>query len=96
MARQTRSALTILACSVLLLAAGCGLTLGPIAKTRYVIVKPGLPVEILESKVVRCRLVKDAKGDAVLQDVGGWVAMHPDHWQSVKAEVERLRKKVQP
>ncbi len=96
MARQTRSALTILACSGLLLLAGCGLTLGPVVKTRYIIVKPGLPVEILESKVLRCRLVKDEKGDAVKQDVGGWIAMHPDHWDSVKKEIERLRKKGQP
>lgn len=87
-----KTCLTILACSLLALcAAGCDLTLGPKVETRYVIVQPGLPVEILENERLRCRVLKDNGGATVTQDVGGWVAMPPKHWQAVKAEVERLR-----
>jgi len=57
-----------------------------------VIVKPGLPVEILENSTVRCRVLKDETGDAVNQDIGGWIAMPPEHWESVKKEILTLRK----
>lgn len=87
-----RICLTILACSLLAFCAcGCDLTFGPKVETRYVIVQPGLPVEILENRSLRCRAMKDEGGAAVVQDVGGWVAMPPKHWEAVKSEVERLR-----
>ena len=90
-----RSVWRIAACSALLLgAAGCGLTLGPVTETRYVVVAPGVPVEVLENKTVRCRVLTDESGDVVTQDVGGWVAMPPEHWATVKSEITRLRKKA--
>lgn len=70
---------------------GCDLTLGPKVEIRYVIVKPGLPGEILESKKVRCRILKDTEGAAVVQDIGGWIAMPPEHWETLKKELNRLR-----
>jgi len=83
-----------LACSLAALAlAGCDLTLGPKTETRYVIVQPGVPVEVLETRVLRCRVLTDESGSDVSQDVGGWIAMPPEHWDTVKREITRLRAK---
>jgi len=73
--------------SLLLCLTGCGLTLGPVTETRYVLIKPGVPVVILENKVIKCRVLVDADGGVVKQDVGGWVAMPPSHWEQVKADL---------
>ena len=79
-------------CSIILLASGCSFTLGPKVETRYVIVVPGLPVEILQNRKMPCRILKD-EGGIVQQDIGGWIAMPPEHWQSVKELIERLKVK---
>ena len=95
MAKQIKNVLKTLVCSILILSfSGCGLTLGPVVKTRYVIVKSGLPIEVLENRKVICRIIKDEKGDPVVQDIGGWIMMHPDHWKSLKAEVKRMKKEL--
>jgi hypothetical protein len=79
--------------------AGCDITLGPKTEVRAVIVTPGLPVEIIENQKVKAHVLTEAqteKGGEVnpfYQDVGGWIAMPPEHWQAVKREIERLRKK---
>lgn len=78
---------------LLLLLGGCDLTLGPKVETRYVVVKAGLPAEVLENKTVRCRLLKDDGGSAIAQDIGGWIAMPPEHWETLKKELNRLRMK---
>jgi hypothetical protein len=73
-----------------LLISGCSpVTLGPQVRTEYVILHPGKPVQILEKAKVRGRAL-DGTGDAVEQDVGGWVAMPESHWKAVK---EALGKK---
>jgi len=93
MARHTNKKWKILAFSLsLLLFSGCDLTLGPKVETRYVIVKPGVPVVVLENETLRCRVLTDTEGDMVRQDLGGWIAMPPEHWEAVKQEIERLRK----
>jgi hypothetical protein len=93
MGNQIKSVLRILGCSAvfLLLCVGCDLTLGPKVATRYVLVNPGIPVEILENKSVQCRILKDEDGAAVKQDIGGWIAMPPEHWNIIKDEVARLK-----
>ena len=96
MAKQIKSGLMILVCSLLL--AGCGLTIGPKVENRAIIVKAGTPIECLEQVTVRAHILKET-GEAVNariweQDVGGWIMMHPDHWKSLKGELGRLRKKV--
>lgn len=92
MERRIASAWKIAACSLAVLClAGCNLTLGPKVETRYVIVRPGLPVTILENRSVRARVLNNADGGEIRQDVGGWVAMPPEHWAAVKREIERLR-----
>lgn len=98
MARPTTSASRILACSILvLLLTGCDITLGPKVEKKAIIVYPGVPVEILQAVKLDCHtLVKseqEGEVDVFKQDVGGWVAMPPEHWKSLKAEVQRLRKK---
>lgn len=93
MARAMKTVCAILVCSCLVLASGCNLTLGPKVETRYVITMPGVPVIILENVDLQCRVLTDESGDAVQQDVGGWIAMPPEHWESVRREVEKLRGK---
>jgi len=78
---------TILICS-LSAVCGCGLTLGPVTKTEYVLVHPGKPLVVLENKAVKARVL-DGSGDAVKQDVGGWVMMPPEHWEAVKRKLEK-------
>ena len=63
-------------------------------KTVYTIMEPGRPGMILENVKVQFRQLA-SDGQSVQQDVGGWVAMPPAHWNEVKAaleELERLRK----
>jgi hypothetical protein len=66
-----------------LLISGCDLTLGPKVKTTYVLIQPGKPVELLESVKVKGRLL-DGGVDPVTQDIGGWIAMPPEHWAAVQ------------
>lgn len=94
MGRRKKSALRILACSLCLaVLAGCSVTLGPMTEKKLVVVRPGVPVEILENRELDCRILTDEDGvsDIFHQDVGGWIAMPPEHWETLKAEFERLK-----
>lgn len=88
-----RMCLILLAISCLMISA-C-VTLGPKTETHYVIVKPGVPVRILDNVTVRCRTLaaemvddNNVGGGIVKQDVGGWVAMPMAHWEQI---VESLK-----
>jgi hypothetical protein len=71
---------------------GCGgLTLGPTVKTEYVIVKPGLPCQVLENQKLRVKPL-NGSADSVEQDIGGWVCMPPSHWEVIKPILEESRK----
>lgn len=79
---------TLLICC-LSLASGCqgGLTIGPRVKTEYVVLKPGAPIEVLRNVRVPGMTLKDGLVlDAV--DIGGWVAMPPEHFEALRAAVE--------
>jgi hypothetical protein len=76
--------LTTICCASL----GCGLTLGPQIQTTYVILHPGRPMQVLENKMLKGRVL-DGSGDAVEQDVGGWVMMPFSHFEAVKRNLER-------
>ncbi len=72
-----------------LMNSGCtGVTLGPQVRTEYTIVHVGKPLQVLESSTVKGRVL-DGSGDAVNQDVGGWIMMPPDHWEVVKRNLEK-------
>lgn len=69
---------------------GCGgVTLGPRVEIRYVIVKPGQPIRILENKTVRGERLDGEPGSAPI-DIGGWIAMPPEHWDAVKERLEKV------
>lgn len=91
MEKQIRNVLKIWVCSILI--SGC--TIGPVIETRAIVVKSGTPIEVLEQIKVKARILTDTNGeiDVFKQDIGGWITMHPDHWISLKKEIERLRKK---
>ena len=85
-----KNALKILACSLLVAyAGGCGLTIGPVVENKAIIVKPGVPIEILEGKKIKCHVMteKDGEINVFKQDVGGWIAIPPEHWESLKKEL---------
>ncbi len=67
---------------------GCGLTLGPKVGTEYVILHPGLPMQVLENSKMKGRTL-DGTGDAVQQEVGGWIMMPPSHWEAIKRNLEK-------
>lgn len=100
MNKTIQSACAILACSLLAFLAGCssGLTFGPTIERRAIVVRAGTGVEILTQVEVEARVLPESspenravKSDIFKQDVGGWIALHPDHWESVKREVMRLQ-----
>jgi hypothetical protein len=98
MGKWMMSGLKILACSLsLLFAVGCNITLGPIVETKTIIVKPGTGIEILDQVTVHAHLLKDGgeKADVFEQDIGGWVAIHPEHWQAVKNKIAQYKEKLQ-
>lgn len=49
---------------------------------------PGRPMQVLENTKVKGRVL-DGSGDAVEQDIGGWIMQPPDHWEAVKRNLER-------
>lgn len=63
--------------------ASAGCTLGPIVKNNYVLVYPGKPLTVLDSTTVKGRYL-DGTGNATEQNIGGWVAMPPEHWEAVQ------------
>jgi hypothetical protein len=76
----------MMSCVVL---SGCGeVTIGPRTEIRTVIVKPGQPVRILENVKVRAERMDGSPGQTEV-DVGGWVAMPPEHWAALKAILEK-------
>jgi hypothetical protein len=77
---------------LLSLVSGCDLTLGPKVKTMYVLIQAGRPVEILEKSSLKVRILStgNEKVDPVVQDVGGWVAMPPEHWAAVERALKDL------
>ena len=72
---------------MLIWVSGCDLTLGPKVATKYVVVHPGKPLQILSERpvVVPVRLLGEADPQvgARDQDVAGWVAMPKDHWDRI-------------
>ncbi len=70
--------------SVLVMLSGC--TLGPVEETRYVIVHAGQPIRILTNESATGERL-DGAGVASF-DIGGWVAMPPDHWETIKTILE--------
>ncbi len=87
-----RNAFLTLVCS---LSIGCpGLTLGPVVERRVIVVRAGVPIQILDQVEVRGRVISEDGVDVVTQDIGGWIVMHPDHWDTVKEEVNRLRERI--
>lgn len=85
---RSRSLPLLLTISACLMNSGCtGVTLGPQVRTEYAVLHAGRPVQILENKKVKARVI-DGSGDAVEQDVGGWIAMPFDHWEVVKRKLE--------
>ena len=89
----TRSFWVSLVSVLVLLLAGCsGLTIGPTVEKRLIVVKAGAPLQVTDQVNVHGRLLTaDEKSDIIEVDIGGWVVMHPDHWEAVKRTVENAR-----
>lgn len=77
---KNRPCFLLIATACLLISA-CDLSIGPRVETRFVILKPGQPGKILESATVQMSTLND--GEIATQDIGGWIAMPPDHWNMV-------------
>ena len=73
---------------------GCGMTLGPTTEVRYLIVHPGQPIRVLDQTTVRGERM-DGGGPADF-DVGGWVMMPPDHWNTVEKLLKKSALPVAP
>ncbi len=77
--------LSLMTCALSVMQTGC--TIGPTVETRYVAIKPGQPIRILENRTVRGDRLDNA-GVAEF-DIGGWIAMPPEHWEAVKRSLEK-------
>lgn len=62
------------------------MTLGPKVEAKAVIVHPGQPLRALENISVKAQT---ADGTQVSQDIGGWVAMPPEHWDAIKRVLDK-------
>ena len=85
--------LMIWACS-LLLVCGCDVTLGPKVEKKGIVVKSGTGIEVLKNVTVPGKVMSpnpDGEYDEIQQDIGGWITMHPDHWDTVKRNIKDLR-----
>lgn len=85
---------------ILVSTTGCNLTLGPITETKAIIVNNGNTVEILENKKVSCHLYSESiekeknenkSINVFKQDIGGWIAMPPEHWIKIKQEYTDIK-----
>lgn len=79
--------LRLLALTLIFLpSSGCN-GIGPRVETRFIIVHPGKPLEILSNTKVTGRRIDD---DSVAsQDIGGWIAMPREHFEALKRAIER-------
>lgn len=79
-----------------LLISGCAL--GPQVRTDYVLIKPGVPVRILQNAKLKSKTLASEKvddnsvgGGVVQQDVGGWVAMPAEHWDMIERKLKQAK-----
>lgn len=73
--------LTVIACLTI---SGCAeVTVGPRTEIHYVIVKAGQPIRILDNVKVHGERLDGAGMTEI--DLGGWIAMPPEHWDVIKA-----------
>jgi hypothetical protein len=80
--------LTGAAMMICLLSAGCAeITLGPRIATKIVVLYPGKPLEVLDQVKVKARVL-DGSSDPVIQDIGGWICLPPEHWAAVQRALE--------
>lgn len=96
MARRIKSGWKIWACSLLFIVGCSGLTIGPVIERKAIIVLSGTAIEVMEQVEVDARVLNEQDGptDIFKQQIGGWITMHPDHWKSLKNEIQRLRAKA--
>jgi hypothetical protein len=91
-----RNHLTAWTCLGLLLScwmiSGCQFTpvqIGPQEKETITILHPGRPIKILRNCTVDARPLKDEQAKPAKVDVGGWIAMPPDHWDAVTLSIQQ-------
>ena len=71
-----------LAAGFCVLSACEGITLGPVVKREFILVRAGHPIQILSNVAVQGRRLDD---DSIARvEIGGWIAMPPEHWEVVK------------
>lgn len=74
-----------------------GCAFGPQTKTEYVLIRPGVPVRVLENVAVKCKTLASEKvqgapiSQPVQQDVGGWVAMPEEHWDVIEKKLKEAK-----
>lgn len=84
--RLLRYALASAMCLSLL---GCGFSMGPQVRTQVVIVHPGNPIRVVsQSRVDGRAMNQPADAPSSNVDIGGWVAIPPDHWDVIKKRLE--------
>ena len=71
---------------------GCDITVGPKTKTKIVMVKPGLPIRIVQNAKVLGKPLRADDIEPIRIDVGGWVCMPEEHWQALKRSIDEAKK----
>lgn len=84
---RNRLILSSLLTLMLIVSSGCGLTLGPVAEKTAVIVRPGKPLIVTKNVTVEGTQLET--NEPVKQDIGGWVIMPKEHWDVIKARLEK-------
>jgi hypothetical protein len=65
--------------------------IGPDVKETITVLHPGRPIKILRNYTVDARPLADEQAKPAEVDVGGWVAMPPDHWDAVQDRILKLQ-----
>lgn len=80
----------------LCLNSGCqnAIRIGPHEKETITILHPGRPINILRNYTVEARPLQDEQATPAKVDIGGWVAMPPDHWKEVTDSINRYNDRI--
>lgn len=91
-----KASLLLAATMLLWMSSGCQnmVRIGPQEKETITVLHPGRPVRILRNVALEARPLNDEDGTPANVDVGGWVAMPPDHWKEVTASIQRLNDRI--
>jgi hypothetical protein len=82
--------------SVILWSSGCTIVVQQgkdVIVEKYIIMHSGIPIEVLENTEVQGKALNNSSGCSTW-DIGGWIAMPPEHWNDLNEVIGKLKMKI--